>query len=367
MKPFVSIIVACCDVEPFVRECLDSVLTQPFREWECLVGVETSKDDTEAIVREYAAKDSRFKVFTGPRSGSCSASRNTGIDMAQGEYVIFLDGDDSISENSLQRLHDKIITSPHGDMYPCALRVFRSLQRMNGNDSNMVFDAYPDMAMETSGTEAIIFHPRPIIGSHWMMQLFIFKRDFLKQHDLKCIHGINGQDYVFFHQAVYFAKHIIPLHEAYYNYRVRPDSVAHSLTPYNAPERFYHSLSIRFRALMMFYSTVSKADDFDHRVAAAWGRSWIGKICFEWFFPMRISKVPRQRRLETLKELFADGFETFEKLRKASFLSARVTGWWIRVFVTHPFWRGTAEMFFKAYFALHHFKNSFKKQKDVME
>ena len=308
MKPFFSIIVPCCDVEPFVRECLDSVLNQPFRDWECLVGVETSQDNTESIVREYAARESRFKVFTGPRSGSCSASRNTGIDMAQGEYIIFLDGDDSISEDSLQRLYDKITTNPHGDIYPCAMRVFHGLQRMNGNESDRVFDAYPEMARETSGTEAIIFHPRPIVGSHWMMQLFIFKRDFLWQHDLKCIYGINGQDYVFFHQATYFAKHIIPLHEVYYNYRVRPDSVAHSMTPYNAPDSFYHSLSIRFRALLMFYSTVSKAEDFDRRVAAAWGKSWIGKICFEWFFPLRISKLPRHRRLATLQEMFADGF-----------------------------------------------------------
>ena len=103
MTPFFSIIVPCCDVEPYVRECLDSVLNQPFTDWECIIGVETSKDKTEEIVREYAAKDSRFRIFTGPRTGSCSASRNTGIDMATGEYIIFLDGDDTIVEGSLQR------------------------------------------------------------------------------------------------------------------------------------------------------------------------------------------------------------------------------------------------------------------------
>ena len=89
MSPFFSIIVPCCDVEPYVRECLNSVLDQPFTDWECLSGVETSKDKTEEIVREYAAKDSRFRVFTGPRSGSCSASRNTGIDMALATNFFF--------------------------------------------------------------------------------------------------------------------------------------------------------------------------------------------------------------------------------------------------------------------------------------
>ena len=83
MTPFFTIIVSCCDVAPYLRECLYSVANQPFKDWECLLGVEESKDDTEKIAREYAAKDPRFKVFTGPRSGSCSVSRNTGVDMAQ--------------------------------------------------------------------------------------------------------------------------------------------------------------------------------------------------------------------------------------------------------------------------------------------
>ena len=109
MKPFFSIIVPCCDVEPYVRECLMSVINQPFHDWECLIGIETSKDRTEEVVHEIIDGDERFKVFTGPRSGSCSASRNTGIDIAQGEYVIFLDGDDTIVDGSLQRLHDKIV------------------------------------------------------------------------------------------------------------------------------------------------------------------------------------------------------------------------------------------------------------------
>ena len=93
MKPFFSIIIPCCDVEPYVRECFDSVLNQPFADWEIIVGVETSAD------------------------------RNKGVKTALGEYVIFLDGDDTIAEGSLQRLHDKIAARPGADLYPCAIRV----------------------------------------------------------------------------------------------------------------------------------------------------------------------------------------------------------------------------------------------------
>ena len=121
--PFFSIIIPCCDVEPYVKECLMSVINQPFKDWECIIGIETCKDRTEDIVHEIIDGDDRFKVFTGPRSGSCSASRNTGIDLAQGEYVIFLDGDDTIVDGSLQRLHDKIVERLGADIYPCAMLV----------------------------------------------------------------------------------------------------------------------------------------------------------------------------------------------------------------------------------------------------
>ncbi len=362
-KPFFSIIVPCCDVEPYVKESLMSVMNQPFQDWECIIGIETSKDKTEEVIRELTANDLRFRIFTGPRSGSCSASRNTGIDMAQGEYVIFLDGDDAISEDSLQRLYDRIMAWPGGDIYPCGMRRFNCLQQMRAGEHDLVFNEFPEVSREMNGTEATVLYLDSIIGCQWMMQLFVFRMDFLRQHGLKCIYGVNGQDYVFSQQAIYLAKHIMPLHEAYYNYRIRPRAVASSITFNGDPGKYYHNLAICFHVLLMFYSSVSEADDFDSRVASSWGKFWIGRICFEWFFPCRISRIPRVQRSETLKELFADGFDSFEKLRKVSHLPTRCAGWWIRVFITHPHLRGGSELFFKAYFSMHHLKNTINKHK----
>ena len=151
MKPFFSIIVPCCDVETYIRECLDSVLGQPFADWELVAVVETSKDRTEEIVREYAAKDSRISVFTQPRSGSPAAPRNTALEHATGEYVIFLDSDDRIAEGSLLRLHDKIAARPGADLYPCAIQVENEIT----GKSEPVRDNYPaDFNDELTGPEA---------------------------------------------------------------------------------------------------------------------------------------------------------------------------------------------------------------------
>ncbi len=124
---------------------------QAFADWECIVVVEESKDATERIVREYAARDPRFAVFTQPRSGSPAAPRNTALRHAKGEYVIFLDGDDSIAEGALRRLRDGIAAHPGADLYPCAIAVFDERHGVSGK----VRDNYPpDFRAEMTGPEA---------------------------------------------------------------------------------------------------------------------------------------------------------------------------------------------------------------------
>ena len=332
MKPFFSIIIPCCDVEEYVRECLDSVLNQRFQSWECLIGVETSKDDTERIVREYEARDPRFRVFTGPRSGSCSASRNTGTDMAEGEYVIFLDGDDTIAEDSLQRIADKIGERPGADLYPCAIVVHNELTGRNDE----IRDNYPDdFHGEMTGVEATLYlekrfkHAFPCP----MLQLTVFRREFLVEHDLKCIYGLRMQDSEFSPRALYLAKRVIPIHEPFYLYRIRENSVQ---TKAKGAGYFYKDLAIRLKALMAFHAKVSQAPDFDRRVAEAWARRWCSMIFSRWFDKEPVRDIPRERRVETLDIVFADGFDDFHALLESASWGSRVAGGWVEKYMCDP-------------------------------
>ena len=342
MKPFFSIIVPCCDVEPYLRECLDSVLRQAFTDWECILGVETSKDRTEEIVREYAANDSRFKVFTGPRSGSCSASRNTGIDMATGEYVIFLDGDDTIADGSLQRIHDKIAARPGADLYPCAIQVHND---MTGKDEELR-DNYPaDFHGELSGPEATI-----LLGSLWfypcpMLQLTVFRRQFLADNGLKCIYGLRNQDSEFSPRALYLSKRVVPIHEPFYTYRIREGSVQ---TVAKGKDRgyFYRDWAIILKSLFAFHSAASRAPGFDPRVAAAWSRTWLPTLFIKWFSKDFVSSVPRQVRLDSLVDMFSSGFADFDAILHSASRPSQVAGWWVKAFVRHPAMRLPAERFF---------------------
>lgn len=100
MKPFYSIIIPVYNIVSYLRECLDSVLAQTFTDWEAICVDDGSTDGSSAILDEYAAKDSRFRVIHQPNIGVGSA-RNRGLDEVRGEWICFLDGDDLWHERFL--------------------------------------------------------------------------------------------------------------------------------------------------------------------------------------------------------------------------------------------------------------------------
>ena len=345
MKPFFSLVVPACDVEPYIEECLQSVLKQSFQDWECLIGIETSKDKTEEIIRKITAGDSRFRIFTGPRSGSCSASRNTGVDMATGKYVIFLDGDDTIAEGSLQRLHDKIAAHPDADLYPCTVLPHNEI---TGKDEQPR-DNYPhDAPAEMTGIEATLLIARHLRHPDPMMQLTVCRREFIKANNLRCIYGLRGQDREFSPRALYLAKRVVPTHEPFYLYRKRAGAVTTSIDK----GLLLDDQATIHKSLLAFHAKVSRDSGFDVRVSESWCRCWMSWMFFIWFAPKYLKNIPRFRRIETLNALFSDGFDDFLTLLKSAPLRQRIAGWWFRAFVQIPFLRIFSELFFKCYFGL---------------
>ena len=347
MKPFFSIIMACCDVEPYIREAMDSVMKQSFGSWECICGIEDSKDKTEDILREIAASEPRIRIFNHPRSGSCSATRNVGTDMAQGEYVIFLDGDDTIAEESLARLAEKIEARPGADLYPCAIVAY---EEENPGKREIRDNFSPFSPAEMTGVEALLEIDRLYGGEFCpMLQLTVFRREYLIEHDLKCIYGLRRQDSEFTPRALYLAKRVVPLHEPFYLYRLRPNSVSSAA---KGAGYFYKDWAIINKSLFAFHANVSREPGFDRCVSECWARQWISRFLYLWFMPQSIRAIPRERRLETLNILFSDGFCDFNVLLKYAGKGKRLMGWWARVFVRCPALRWLAEQFFLCYFWL---------------
>lgn len=100
----ISVIIPVYNVEKYLRQCLDSVLTQTFCNLEVIAVDDGSTDSSGIICDDYQQKDNRVKVVHKP-NGGLSSARNSGLDIARGEWIFFLDSDDYIVPECLERLH----------------------------------------------------------------------------------------------------------------------------------------------------------------------------------------------------------------------------------------------------------------------
>jgi len=96
----ISIIIPVYNSEKYLKECIDSILSQTFLDFELVLVNDGSTDSSGKICDEYALKDSRVRVFH-KENGGVSAARNTGIKAAKGKYVTFVDADDKVKPSFL--------------------------------------------------------------------------------------------------------------------------------------------------------------------------------------------------------------------------------------------------------------------------
>ena len=104
MKDLISVIIPVFRVEAYLRRCLDSVLVQSYENMEIIVVDDGSDDGCPDICDAYALQDSRVRVIHQKNTG-LSGARNAGIDQAEGRYLAFVDSDDYLMPEFLERLY----------------------------------------------------------------------------------------------------------------------------------------------------------------------------------------------------------------------------------------------------------------------
>lgn len=102
-NPTVSVIVPAYNAENFIESCVESVLRQTYTDFELILVNDGSKDSTSAICHRLAAQDSRITVIDQENGGSSSA-KNTGLGIARGSYIEFIDADDIIDQTYMEQL-----------------------------------------------------------------------------------------------------------------------------------------------------------------------------------------------------------------------------------------------------------------------
>lgn len=101
--PLFSIIIPVYNSAKTIRECLESIITQSFPDFEVIIVNDGSTDETTEIVKSFSENDPRIKLYSFPNSG-VSETRRRGISLATGEYILQVDSDDTINSELLDRL-----------------------------------------------------------------------------------------------------------------------------------------------------------------------------------------------------------------------------------------------------------------------
>lgn len=148
-SPEVSVLVPIYNVEPYLRRCVDSVLAQTFSDWEMILVDDGSPDGCPRICDEYAAKDSRIRVVH-KRNGGLVSARRAGVEVARGRYYMFLDSDDWLQPDAIDKLHFYIVQGY--DM------VRGGAWRVTSDGVRLPLESYKIERGEVVGTEAFLIN-----------------------------------------------------------------------------------------------------------------------------------------------------------------------------------------------------------------
>ena len=187
--PTVSIIVPIYNSEKTISRCIDSILTQTYKDFELLLINDGSTDNSGRICAEYASRDGRIKAIDKQNSG-VSDTRNLGLSMANGRYIQFLDSDDWISPDSVG-LFVHAITANDCDM------VIADFYRVVGDRVSKKGAIEKDGLLDkTDYAEKMLQNPADYYyGVLWNK---FFKADIIKKHGLKMDSRISwSEDFIF--------------------------------------------------------------------------------------------------------------------------------------------------------------------------
>ena len=224
MIPAVSVIIPVYNVEKYLAQCLDSVLTQDFEDIEIICVDDGSPDRSIDILLDYAARDSRVRIIRR-ENGGLSAARNTGLDSAKGKYVYFLDSDDMLAPNALVQLTERAERDALDVLYFDSQTIYESEEiRLKhgklGDNSDRSGD-YPGVMTGRGMFAAMMGH-----GDYCpQVPRQLFRRGFLEETGIRFYEGIIHEDELFTFLTALQAQRAGYMKAALFLRRVRDDSI----------------------------------------------------------------------------------------------------------------------------------------------
>lgn len=222
-----SVIIPVYNVEKYIDECVSSVLNQTLRNIEIILVDDESPDNCPILCDEYSKMDSRVKVIH-KKNGGLGFARNSGIEVATGEYVTFLDSDDFVDNDAYEKLIGLIEASRLDLLY------YKFRRFSNGSDIEITHktnhvNLYKDEEIQTLMLDIIA--SGPLIKNDHIIQCSsctaVYKRDIIEKNNIR-FHSereLISEDLIFNLDFLSCARKVAYNESEYYHYRVNPISL----------------------------------------------------------------------------------------------------------------------------------------------
>ena len=304
----ISIIIPVYNVEKYIRQCVDSILKQSYRNIEVLLVDDGSPDSSPLICDEYAQKDKRIRVIHKP-NGGLSDARNAGLKLATGDYVIFIDSDDFWTDDKqLEALVHEIGKTPD-----CDFIVFNCSYYYEIENRYSPWVSYQKLISLSDKNELIqslvktgVF---PISACSK-----IVKRNFLIQNHIHFIKGLLSEDIPWFLQVLNIAQkfRVVDLYVYAYRQVSNSCSITHSFQEKHFEDIFW---IIKFGIDYLEHSSFS----LDTKKALMSFLAY--EYCILWGYLYKLPLEYRKSKRKDLKSLiWLIQYTIHPKVKKAAFV-----------------------------------------------
>lgn len=210
MQELISVIIPVYKVQEYLDECVASVLSQTYTNLEIILVDDGSPDDCPRMCDHWAGCDSRIRVIH-KENGGLSDARNVGLDIACGEYIAFVDSDDYIKPEMLEKLYSALVTT-QADIAACGIQNCGDGVYATWGCENVI--GTPEQIYE------LLYRDTAYPVSAWNK---LYRRSCWQA--LRFPVGKICEDAFTTYQLIHYAKRVVMIPHALYCYRIRPDSI----------------------------------------------------------------------------------------------------------------------------------------------
>lgn len=216
IKPKISVLIAAYNVEKYIKKCIQSIIDQTYRNLEIIVVDDCSKDNTGKICDEMADKDPRIISIHHETNKRLPGARNTGLENATGEYIVFVDGDDWLALDFVDYLYNIIKQTGAEMAISCTNFTTRDMQQTKHD--------YIEIWTPEEATANFLYSRIPI--GAWDK---IYKREFIEKNNLRFKDLFTAEGFRFISDCSQRANHIAVGHRRIYYYRLNNPNSATTL------------------------------------------------------------------------------------------------------------------------------------------